>query len=127
MISLEISDADLKKKMSLVEPVVMRDGHLYYIADVDPRSTAFTRDPKPTSQARGLEECGVVDTYHTWGSYVFFQPSIAEVLAQLSLSRIQRYGVVAFRTEFVGLAQDVRLAGNHQPHHAKTILYKEGG
>jgi hypothetical protein len=71
-----------------------RHGVAYFIEDVDPRRTAFTWDPKPTTPAEDLRTVTEVITYHTWAYYGFFKPSIAEVLAQIPGELVDR--VTAF-------------------------------
>ncbi len=71
-----------------------RQGFLYYIQEVDLRGIAFIWDPKPTEIAEGLEPFEDITTYHTYGYYGFFKPSIAEVLAQIPLDKIDH--VVSF-------------------------------
>ena len=55
----------------------------YYIKKVDPEKIAFTWDPKKTKRARKLKPLKDITTYHTYGYYRMFKPSIAEVLAQI--------------------------------------------
>lgn len=66
-----------------IKPVVSVNGEKRYIRPVDLFSIAYTWDPKPAKQARGLYPYRDITTYHRWGYYGFFKPSIAEVLAQI--------------------------------------------
>ena len=62
---------------------VSADGKPFFIKKVDLFGIAFTWSPKPTKRARGLKQVVDITTYHTWGYYGCFKPSIAEVLAQI--------------------------------------------
>ena len=59
-------------------------GFPYGIEDVDLFTIAYTWDPKPTERiVVTLTPLRDVTTYHSYGSYAFFKPSVAEVLAQI--------------------------------------------
>ena len=97
----QISDERLEELVGKIRPVVRmskvttsrrsrleqdEEGDLYYVKDVDPRNVAFTWEPKPTSMAKGVNPNPYKEivTIHSYGAPVFFKPSIAEVLAQIS-------------------------------------------
>jgi len=104
----EISDERLTELYKRIKPVVTfrrkvkrlrqhQVGELYFIKDVNPRNVAFTWDPKPLQRVDNqLVLIGAIPTYHTWGYYGFFKPSIAEVIAQIPDVFLDE--VVAFET-----------------------------
>ena len=57
-----------------------------YIKPVDLFGIAYTWDPKPAGKAKDVKPLCDITTYHTYGYYGFFKPSIAEVLAQIPAS-----------------------------------------
>lgn len=91
----DISDDRLEELASSIHPLarfVERDGkleepsddelgELFLIEPCDPRNVGFNTDPKPTDRAPHLREVGPIKTLHTISS--IFNPSIAEVLAQI--------------------------------------------
>jgi hypothetical protein len=81
-------------------------GKLYFIQDVDPRHTSFATYPKPTKMAIGInpEPYLVIITNHAIDSIVFFTPTVAEVLAQIPPSELER--CVAFETKYRGVSDD---------------------
>lgn len=116
----KISDERLAKLSPRIKPVVEKDGKLFYIKDVNPRTTAFTWDPTPTVEAEDLVRLTTIPTRHTFGAPAFFKPSIAEVLAQIPLEYLD--DVVAFETLSDNLlARDIRNGW----HITTTILYQE--
>lgn len=131
-----ISNERLAELSARIKPVVRfavgeeglfpdKRGVPYFIEDVDPRKTAFTWDPKPTTQAEGLQPIRDVITYHTWAYYGFFKPSIAEVLARIPADLVDR--VTAFEiVRAPETAEDFNLdraAFNAGLHVATTRLY----
>lgn len=56
-------------------------GELYLIEPCDLRVVGFNTDPRPAGKAPQLRQVGVIKTFHTSSS--LFNPSIAEVLAQI--------------------------------------------
>ena len=127
---LKISDERLEQLCAKIKPVVRyatvsyggkstcerhSEGDLYYIEDVNPRNVAFTWDPKPKDEAIGLKELSQIKTFHTYGYQGFFKPSIAEVLAQIPDSLLER--TVAFET----VSESVEFEGQY--HLALTRLY----
>ncbi len=98
---------------------------LYYIKPVDPRKIAYTWDPKPRRKARRLKKLCDITTYHSYGYYGFFKPSIAEVIAQIPEEYLNK--VVAFEiVENPEKRDDLNLhseALNAGYHVATTRLY----
>ena len=96
-----------------------------YIKPVDLFGIAYTWDPKAASKAKDLKPLCDITTYHTYGYYGFFKPSIAEVLAQIPAEHLDK--VVAF--EIVDSPQGVNdlnrenEALNAGYHVATTTLY----
>jgi len=70
------------------------DGIPFYIRKVDLFDIAYTWSPKPRWPATRLTPLQDITTYHSWGHYSLFKPSIAEVLAQIPANLLDR--VVAF-------------------------------
>jgi len=94
-------------------------GDLYYIEDYDDIfHTAFRWSPVATTRAMGLVRMAEITTYHTYGYYGFFKPTIAEVISQIPDEYLK--DVVAFET-----GGDVRLTEDEEHHVATTILYKK--
>lgn len=58
-------------------------GDPYWLEPADLHNTAYAWNPKPTSRAPALEAICDQRTYHGYGYYGMFKPSIGEVLAQL--------------------------------------------
>lgn len=132
----EISDQRLKELTARIKPIVRfaqdeigftrnEDGAQFYIEDVDPRNVAFTWDPKPTTEASGLTTLTDIRTYHSWGYYGFFKPSVAEVLAQIPEELVDR--VAAFEiVDHPRTSQDLHReseALNAGYHVASTRLF----
>ncbi len=59
------------------------DGALYYVHVGDPFRERFFRDPTPAGRVRGLVIRGSFRSYHTFGTELYFAPTVAEVLAQM--------------------------------------------
>lgn len=83
----KISSVVLHELARRIKPVIsfLKDGvsTRYYIKEVSLSSVAYTWDPVKTEVAEELVVLGQIITYHTYGYYGFFKPSIAEVLAQI--------------------------------------------
>ncbi len=81
----EIDDDRLSELVGRIRPLVRPepDGDPYYIKKVDPRSVAYTWDPSPVEKATDLVVICDVTTFHKWGYYGLFKPSIAEVLGMI--------------------------------------------
>ncbi len=86
----KLTDERLAELQAIIKPVVPDGTDLWYIQDVDPRTIAFTWDPKPTVRATGLKPLRTVRTLHTYGYHGFFKPSIAEVLAQVPMDLLDK-------------------------------------
>lgn len=70
-------------------------GFLYYIEPRDPWDDAFLSwNPKPARRAKGLKPLCVITTHHHSCSAELFEPSVAEVLAQIPEEHLDN--VVAF-------------------------------
>jgi hypothetical protein len=74
--------------------VPWRTGEKYFIKDVDLRGVAYTWSPEPTKLASNLKTHADITTYHAYGYYGMFKPSIAEVLAQIPEEYVDK--IVAF-------------------------------
>ena len=116
---LKISDEQLEKLVQHIKPVVQHNGKLFYIKDVHPKKVAFTWSPKITEEAKGLEKLARIKTYHTYGYYGFFKPSIAEVLAQIPKRYIDL--VKAFEIPVKLNDPEPEVVGDY--HLSRTILY----
>jgi len=96
----EITDERLNELAARIKPVHnfgKRRGRCY----VKPmkrgdylRGVAYTWEPRPADKVEDLRPISDIRTYHTFGYYGFFKPSIAEVLAQIPPEVIDQ--VVAF-------------------------------
>lgn len=127
----EITTDELKARAAKIRPVVRMRGFpvkkekLYYIKPVDIEHTAFTWNPKPDYAAKNLVPLQTITTYHSYGYYGCFKPSIAEVLAQIPDGLLS--SVVAFETHGPETAADLNKdieALNDGYHVAETTLYK---
>ena len=122
----EVPKKRIEELAERIKPVVQfaRKGK-YYIRPVDLFGIAYTWDPKSADKATGLKLLCDITTYHTYGYYGMFKPSIAEVLAQIPAEYLDK--VVAF--EIVGspeTADDLNReheAVNAGYHVATTRLY----
>ena len=100
---------------------------LFWIKEVDPENIAFTWEPKAAGVASGLKKIGSIITYHTYGYYGCFKPSIKEVLAQIPkelLAKVCAFETVMYSDDINGL-----LTPDQEYHKGKTTLYamEEGG
>ena len=77
-----------------IKPVYEFDGVKRYIKPVALHTVAYTWDAKPAAEAVGLIPLTDITTYHKWGYYGFFKPSIGEVLRQIPEDLLEQ--VVAF-------------------------------
>ncbi|MBU2561912.1 MAG: hypothetical protein KKD17_06455 [Nanoarchaeota archaeon] len=116
----KISDERLEELAARIKPVVRfvhvvssdldamvpnYRGELYFIEDVRPRRRSFLWDPVPTRLAEELnpEPYKEIRTLHARDG-VIFNPSVADVLAQIPGEDIGR--VVAFETRHLGFLGD---------------------
>lgn len=81
--SLKDNLARLALLLDRVQPVVRVAGEQWFIEPVDPLTTSYTWDPKPTERAEELVEASRARVFITWAYYGFFKPTIAECLAQI--------------------------------------------
>ena len=122
----EVPKKRIQKLAERIKPVVQfASKGKRYIKPVDLFGVAYTWDPKAANKAPGLKPLCDIITYHTYGYYGFFKPSIAEILAQIPAEHLDK--VVAF--EIVGspeTADDLNEeheALNAGYHVATTRLY----
>ena len=123
----EISDERISELSQRIKPLIIRRGLPCYIKPCDPRKTAFSWDPKVAKIARDLKVLCEIPTYHSYGYYGFFKPSIAEVLAQIPEELQDK--CCAFSTEGPGTAGDLNDqidVVNEGFHRAVTTLYQQG-
>jgi hypothetical protein len=120
-----ITDDELKAMAERIKPVVRSGKVLFYIKEVDLKNIAYTWSPEITDRATDLKPLKEITTYHRYGYYGFFKPSIAEVLAQIPTEL--RETVVAFEiTNSPETAADLnahQTAVNDGYHVAVTQLY----
>lgn len=109
-----------------IKPVVtFKEEGSCYIDPVDPFSESYLWDPQPADPATGLNVLCDITTYHPYGYYGSFKPSIAQVILQVPSEHLDR--VVAF--EIVKLpetVEDLEAEGeifNSGYHVATTRLY----
>lgn len=122
----EVSKERIRELAERIKPVVqfVRNGRCY-IKPVDLFGIAYTWNPKSAGKATGLKPLCDITTYHTYGYYGMFKPSIAEVLAQIPAEHLDK--VVAF--EIVDSPKDAddlnrqSKAINAGYHVATTRLY----
>ncbi len=100
-------------------------GFLYYLEPVDLFGIAYTWDPKPTTRATGLRTLTDITTYHSWGHYSLFKPSIAEVLAVIPeqfLDKVVAFEIIEQPETAADFNRDIE-AFNAGYHVATTRLY----
>jgi hypothetical protein len=120
----EISVERLDELFSFIKPVVRKGDDLFYIAPPELQEASFLWDPVVTAQATNLQEVGRIVTYHRYGYYGMFKPSIAEVLSQIPEHFIR--GTLAFETVGPETTDDLNKnidIVNEGYHVAETILY----
>lgn len=127
----ELTDERLAQ-LGHIRPVIYRElpEHprvaLAYIEPVDPREVSFLWDPIVTEPAEHLRCIGIIPTFHSFGHYCLFKPTIAEVLAMIPHTVIDR--VAAFLTEGPKHADDLnaqQVVVNAGYHLAQTYLYEK--
>lgn len=107
-----------------IRPVVMA-GRLSFIKPPDPFNVAYTWDPKPTKEATGLKAVADIRTYHVYGYYGLFKPSVAEVIAQIPgdlLPSVVAFEIIQHPETASDLNKETQ-ALNDGFHVAKTRLY----
>lgn len=123
----KIKDDVLEKLFKKIKPIVRKGGEAYYIEKVDLRGASYLWSPKTTRKAPKLEPITDIRTYHTYGYYGFFKPSIAEVIAQIPkeyLSQVTTFEIISSPEDAndLGREQEALNAGYHV---AITRLYKK--
>lgn len=124
-----ISDALLADLSARIKPVVMNDDNeLFYIEPVDPRTIAFTWDPKLVGGPLDLVPVVRLWTLHSYAAPSLFKASVAEVLAQIPAGYLD--SIVAFTTEcpedsVSSWPEYYRTAFDGGYHLATTTLYAE--
>src|SRR5688572_19867951 len=91
----EMSEQRILEVAMQIKPVVtFKEEGSCYIKSADPFSESYLWDPQPTGRATGLSVLCDITTYHPYGYYGFFRPSIAQVILQLPSQHLDK--VVAF-------------------------------
>jgi len=124
-----ISNTKLAKLCARIRPIVtFPELGKRYISFVDPRNVSYLWDPTATNEeVEGIAELKAITTYHTFGFYGLFKPSIAEVIAQIPEDLLDQ--VVAF--EIIKSPEDAedlkreRKATSAGYHVAVTMLYRK--
>ena len=125
-VNLEISNEKLKSLLASIRPVLdFPDEGKCFVKPVDPRRVSYIWDPTSDGSAKDLKPICDIETYHEFGYYGLFKPSIAEVLAQIPEDKLDQ--VVAFEiVEQPRTAEDLNRQMNaiHAGFHkATTRLY----
>lgn len=126
----DISDDEITQMLEHITPLVRSGGGgggLRTAEEGDPRTVSYAWRPCEDTvvDESELEEIQRIRTYHTWGHYSMFKPSVAEVFAQIP--RELRGTVGAFLVigpedaEALNREKEALDAGYHV---AETILYK---
>lgn len=100
--SKKISDERLVELSKTLKPVVRKDGKLFYIEDIDPRSTAITWGPKFKTEAIGLVEYDRVP-FFSYSYPALWKPSINEVLVEIQDDTKFIRDCVAFEVVHAGM------------------------
>jgi hypothetical protein len=121
----DVDPAEVAHRLERIRPLVLRKNKLWDIqfdkSQVD--TIAFLWDAKTTEEATGLAAMGrPVPTFHVYGYYGFFKPSVGEVLRQVPADYLGE--AVAFAiTRSPDLNANV-VALNDGYHVAYTQFYK---
>lgn len=76
--------AELYRRYEKILPLVLRRGKVYQIRrEEDIIGQSYTWDPEILCVDEDRPVVGEITTYHAWGYYGMFKPSIGEVLAQI--------------------------------------------
>jgi len=79
-----MSEQRLLELVERIKPVVtVKDEGCCYIKPVDPFSDAYMWDAEPAGSAVGLKALCDIATYHPYGYYGSFKPSVAQVILQI--------------------------------------------
>lgn len=120
-----ITDERLAELAARIKPVVQFKGRRHYIAPVDLRGEAYTWAPRLAEEAPPLVTLGEFQTYHAYGYYGMFKPSVAEVLAQVPAEHAAQavaFEIVVWPETSADLNQYLE-ALNAGYHVATTRLY----
>lgn len=117
----DITDEKIAEMLKDMRPVASKDGKLWYIKPVDPRTVGYTWDPKLVREATRLREVYRLHTFHTWAFYGFFKPTVAEVLAQVQHRFDMGYRWNAFETFMHLDGMQAVVDDNH--HIATSVFY----
>ncbi len=121
----EISGPRLSELFERIKPVVHFDGvGLCYIKPVHV-NVPFLRNPERDIQAGGLECIHTCTTFHTFASRNYFNPTAAEVLAQIPKEYIDK--IVAFEiadNPEKDSSQQSEVSLSMGYHTAKTRFYR---
>lgn len=121
----EISDEELNNRVQRIKPVITFKREKRYIEPCDPRFVAYTWDAKPAGKAKHITPLETITTYHRFGYYGFFKPSVAEVLAQIPerlLDRVVAFEIIKKPEDAADLNRE-KMALNKGFHVATTQLY----
>lgn len=103
-------------------------GFPYTIEPVDLWEMAYTWDPKAAAKVeKELVTLRDITTYHGYGHYALFKPSVAEVLAQIPedlIDQVTHFEIVWSPDTAADLHGEAFNAGYHE---AKTRLYVAKG
>lgn len=122
-----IPNEDLKMLAARIKPITRDDKQVarYIIGKISLRDQSFLWDAVLGEEATGLKSLMQIRTYHTYGYYGLFKPSIAEVISQIP--HAARDHIVAFEiTKRPSTSADLneqRDALNAGYHVAMTTLY----
>lgn len=121
----EITEERLNELFKRIKPVMEFDGVKHHIRKCHLRNTAYIWDAKKTKPVPLLRELTAIRTYHTYGYYGMFKPSIAEVLAQIPadiIDQVTEFEIVKIPLDAKDLNEEQR-ALNAGFHVATTVLY----
>lgn len=125
-----ISDARLAELASRIKPAGRKteNGPLHYILPGDLRNEAFQWSPQWRGKVVNPVKMATVRTFHTYGYYGFFKPSVAECITQIEadLSPEMLAQAVAFEVRGPSDAKalnDEAAVLNAGFHVATTIVY----
>lgn len=122
----QITDEALATALKIVKPLQIRKGQLMWLAPSDPRHEAFTWEEDVIGPASNLQEHRRVETWHTFGFYGFFKPTLAECLAHITIEDIASgvCGVECRVIEHDNWRQTLVEHEGQQYHRGVTIFYK---
>lgn len=122
----DASTMKVSRLVGRIRPIVEVDGNKMYIEQPCVYTQAFLWEPKLSAIAEDMEPIADVKTYHTFGFYGFFKPTIAEVLIQIP--ECHEKETIAFEiVKSPGTADDLNEeieALNQGYHVATTRLYR---